>query len=89
VESPSVAPGYSRNRALSAADLDEEGVHRFGDAMRFALRSDPAAGLVFDGRPAESFKLASGSRVAVGPLGAGSPAISRPMPPGPPDRDRA
>ena len=68
VKSPSVTPGYWRNPALTAEAFDEEGFYRFGDAFRFAVPGDPAAGFVFDGRMAENFKLASGTWVAVGPL---------------------
>jgi feruloyl-CoA synthase len=68
VRSPSVTPGYWRNPELTAEAFDEEGFYRFGDAFRFAVPGDPAAGFVFDGRLAENFKLASGTWVAVGPL---------------------
>jgi feruloyl-CoA synthase len=68
VKSPSVTPGYWRNPKLTAEAFDEEGFYRFGDAFRFAVPGDPAAGFVFDGRLAENFKLASGTWVAVGPL---------------------
>jgi feruloyl-CoA synthase len=68
VKSPSVTPGYWRNPGLTAGAFDEEGFYRFGDALRFAVPGDPAAGFVFDGRLAENFKLASGTWVAVGPL---------------------
>jgi feruloyl-CoA synthase len=68
VKSPSVTPGYWRNPDLTAEAFDEEGFYRFGDAFRFAVPGDPAAGVVFDGRLAENFKLASGTWVAVGPL---------------------
>ncbi|WP_343079987.1 feruloyl-CoA synthase [Ostreiculturibacter nitratireducens] len=68
VKSPSVTPGYWRNPKLTAEAFDEEGFYRFGDAFRFAVPGDAAAGFVFDGRLAENFKLASGTWVAVGPL---------------------
>jgi feruloyl-CoA synthase len=67
VKSPSVTPGYWRNPGLTAEAFDAEGFYRFGDALRFAVPGDPAAGFVFDGRLAENFKLASGTWVAVGP----------------------
>ena len=68
VKSPSVTPGYWRNARLTAEAFDDEGFYRFGDAFRFAVPGDAAAGFVFDGRLAENFKLASGTWVAVGPL---------------------
>ncbi len=68
LKSPSVTPGYWRNPDLTDQAFDEEGFYRFGDAFRFAVPGDAAAGFVFDGRLAENFKLASGTWVAVGPL---------------------
>ncbi len=71
LKSPSITPGYWRNPALTAQAFDEEGFYRLGDALRFAVPGDPAAGFVFDGRLAENFKLATGTWVAVGALRAG------------------
>jgi feruloyl-CoA synthase len=68
LKSPSVTPGYWRNPELTARAFDDEGFYRFGDAFRFAVPGDAAAGFLFDGRLAENFKLASGTWVAVGPL---------------------
>ncbi|MGR3368437.1 MAG: feruloyl-CoA synthase [Sagittula sp.] len=68
VKSPSITPGYWKNAALTEEAFDEEGFYRFGDAFRFADPDDPSQGLLFDGRLAENFKLASGTWVAVGPL---------------------
>ena len=42
--------------------------YRIGDALRFADANQPALGLLFDGRLAEDFKLATGTWVSVGPL---------------------
>jgi len=39
-----------------------------GDAARLLEPDDPTKGLIFDGRIAEDFKLASGTWVSVGPL---------------------
>ncbi|MGO9045401.1 MAG: feruloyl-CoA synthase, partial [Xanthobacteraceae bacterium] len=47
---------------------DEEGFYKIGDALKFADPADPAKGLLFDGRIAEDFKLATGTWVSVGPL---------------------
>ena len=68
IKSPSVTPGYWRNAALTAAAFDEEGFFKLGDAVRYAVAGDPAAGFIFDGRLAENFKLATGTWVAVGAL---------------------
>lgn len=68
VKSPAVTPGYWRRPDLTAASFDEEGYYRLGDAVRPIDESDPRKGLLFDGRIAEDFKLASGTWVSVGPL---------------------
>jgi feruloyl-CoA synthase len=63
-----ITPGYWRAPALTAAAFDEEGFYKIGDALRFEDPADPAKGLLFDGRIAEDFKLATGTWVSVGPL---------------------
>lgn len=68
LKSPSITPGYWRNPALTAAAFDEEGYYKLGDALRYAVPDEPAAGFIFDGRLAENFKLATGTWVAVGAL---------------------
>jgi feruloyl-CoA synthase len=68
VRSPSVTPGYWREPELTAAAFDEEGFYRLGDAVRMIDGDDPTRGLIFDGRIAEDFKLATGTWVSVGPL---------------------
>ena len=68
VRSPSVTPGYWRRPDLTVAAFDEEGFYRLGDAVRLIDPDHPTRGLVFDGRIAEDFKLASGTWVSVGPL---------------------
>jgi feruloyl-CoA synthase len=65
---PNVTPGFWGQPELTRAAFDEEGFFRSGDAARFFDSSDPAAGLVFDGRLAEDFKLSTGTWVSVGPL---------------------
>ncbi|HEY6642776.1 feruloyl-CoA synthase [Povalibacter sp.] len=80
VRSPSVTPGYWRRPDLTTACFDEEGFYRLGDAVRLIDPAHPTRGLIFDGRIAEDFKLASGTWVSVGPLralliGALSPLI--------------
>lgn len=68
IRGPNVTPGYWRQPELTAGAFDDEGFYRLGDALRFADPGQPAAGLLFDGRVAEDFKLATGTWVSVGPL---------------------
>jgi feruloyl-CoA synthase len=68
VRGPNVTPGYWRQPELTREAFDEDGFYRLGDALRFADRDDVNKGFYFDGRFAESFKLATGTWVAVGPL---------------------
>jgi feruloyl-CoA synthase len=68
VRGPNVTPGYWRDEALTRASFDEDGFWRTGDAMKFVDPADPRAGIIFDGRLAEDFKLSTGTWVSVGPL---------------------
>jgi feruloyl-CoA synthase len=68
VRGPQVSPGYLGEPELSAQAFDEEGFYRLGDAARAIDPADPEAGLMFDGRLVENFKLASGTFVAAGAL---------------------
>ena len=68
VKGPNAMLGDRRQPELTAAAFDEEGLYRLGDAVRCIDDSDPRKGLMFDGRIAEDFKLASGTWVSVGPL---------------------
>jgi feruloyl-CoA synthase len=68
LKGPNITPGYWRQPELTAAAYDEEGYYRLGDAFVFADENDPGAGLLFRGRIAEDFKLATGTWVHVGPL---------------------
>jgi feruloyl-CoA synthase len=68
VKGPNVTPGYWRRPEATAAAFDGEGFYRTGDAGRLANRERPSAGLHFDGRIAENFKLTSGTWVNVGNL---------------------
>ena len=76
---PNVTPGYWREPQLTEAAFDEEGFYKFGDAAKPADAADLAAGLDFDGRIAEDFKLASGTWVSVGPLRARFIAACAPL----------
>jgi feruloyl-CoA synthase len=75
---PNITPGYWRQDALTAAAFDAEGFYRLGDALKFEDPADPGQGLLFDGRLAEDFKLATGTWVNVGPLRAHLIALLEP-----------
>ena len=72
VKGPQITPGYLGQPELSAAAFDEEGFYRLGDAARFVEPGNPEAGMIFDGRLSENFKLASGTFVSVGELRIGA-----------------
>jgi feruloyl-CoA synthase len=78
VRGPNVTPGYWKRPDLTAAAFDADGFYRPGDAMRLADPNDPAKGLLFDGRLAEDFKLATGTWVHVGGLRVGVLAATSP-----------
>jgi feruloyl-CoA synthase len=65
---PNITPGYWREPKLTADAFDAEGFYKLGDALKFDDPARPAKGLLFDGRIAEDFKLATGTWVSVGPL---------------------
>ncbi len=65
---PSVTPGYWRAPEQTRAAFDEENFFCSGDALKFIDETQPALGLMFDGRIAEDFKLSTGTFVSVGPL---------------------
>ncbi|HVW26721.1 MAG TPA: feruloyl-CoA synthase [Polyangiaceae bacterium] len=65
---PNITPGYFKNPEATAAAFDEEGFYRTGDALKFVAPGDPNAGMRFDGRIAEDFKLSSGTWVNFGSL---------------------
>jgi feruloyl-CoA synthase len=75
---PNVTPGYWKRSDLTAAAFDEEGFYCPGDAVRFADADEVAKGLMFDGRLAEDFKLATGTWVHVGALRVGVLAAASP-----------
>ena len=66
VRGPHVTPGYYGRPDLTRAAFDEEGFYRIGDAVKFARPDEPSAGVVFDGRVAEDFKLSTGTWVSAG-----------------------
>jgi feruloyl-CoA synthase len=68
IRGPHIFPGYRGNPQATAAAFDEEGFYCIGDAGYLQNESDPASGIVFNGRVAEDFKLTSGTWVSVGTL---------------------
>jgi feruloyl-CoA synthase len=68
VRGPNVTPGYWKAPEVTAKAFDDEGFYLIGDAVTFADPERPAAGLFFDGRVSEDFKLTSGTWVNVGAL---------------------
>ena len=68
VRGVNVFPGYRDAPQLTAQAFDAEGYYRIGDAGRLVDEAHPEQGIVFDGRVAEDFKLASGTWVSVGTL---------------------
>ena len=79
LKGPNITPGYWRAPELTADAFDEEGFYKIGDALKFEDAADPAQGLLFDGRLAEDFKLATGTWVSVGPLRAAVVAHGAPL----------
>ncbi|PWT81494.1 MAG: feruloyl-CoA synthase [Acidobacteria bacterium] len=65
---PNVTPGYWRDPRATEAAFDEEGFFRSGDLLSFIDPKRPKAGLRFDGRIDEDFKLTSGTKVSAGKL---------------------
>ena len=68
LKGPNITPGYWRRPDLTKEAFDEQGYYRIGDALKFVDANDPSQGLLFDGRLAEDFKLASGTWVSAGAL---------------------
>jgi len=66
VKGPGITPGYLNAPEKTAEAYDEEGFYKLGDALRFVDPDRPEAGLAFDGRLSEEFKLANGSFVPAG-----------------------
>ena len=65
---PNITPGYWRRPDLTRDAFDDEGFYKIGDALKFVDPNEPSLGLLFDGRLAEDFKLASGTWVSAGAL---------------------
>jgi feruloyl-CoA synthase len=65
---PNVTPGYWRDSEATKLAFDEDGFFRSGDLLSFIDPRSPRAGLRFDGRIKEDFKLTSGTKVSAGKL---------------------
>jgi feruloyl-CoA synthase len=76
---PNVAPGYWRDPAATEAAFDEDGFLRSGDLLSFIDPERPQAGLRFDGRMNEVFKLDSGTKVSAGKLRLDALDVLRPL----------
>lgn len=63
-----IFPGYRNAPELTAQAFDDEGFYCIGDAGFLADAQRPEAGVVFNGRVAEDFKLTTGTWVSVGTL---------------------
>ena len=63
VKGPNVMTAYLDDPEKTAAAFDDEGFLITGDAVQFVDPEDPSAGLAFDGRISENFKLSSGTWV--------------------------
>lgn len=76
---PNVTPGYWRDETATAAAFDEERFFLSGDLLSFIDPERPKAGLRFDGRINEDFKLTSGTRVSAGKLRLNALDVLRPL----------
>jgi len=68
VRGVSVFSQYRGDPDKTAAAFDEEGFYCLGDAGQLIDPENPSAGVLFDGRVAEDFKLVTGTWVFVGNL---------------------
>jgi len=79
VRGPSVFPCYLGDLDKTRDAFDEEGFYRTGDAGKLADPENPSAGVIFDGRVAEDFKLTTGTWVSVSTLRANAVAALAPF----------
>lgn len=79
VRGPNVMPGYWRQPVATADAFDAEGFYCIGDAGRLADPACPEKGILFDGRVAENFKLASGTWVNVSAIRLAAIAAAKPL----------
>jgi feruloyl-CoA synthase len=68
IKGANVHTGYYKRPDLTEQYFDGEGYYCIGDAVKWVDPSRKEAGLVFNGRVAEDFKLANGTWVSTGSL---------------------
>ncbi|NNE85561.1 MAG: AMP-binding protein [Alphaproteobacteria bacterium] len=68
VRGPNVAPHYVTDKGIAPLPLDSAGFLKTGDLAAAIHDTAPERGIAFDGRLAEDFKLATGTRVKTGAL---------------------
>ncbi|MCB5163034.1 feruloyl-CoA synthase [Marinomonas algarum] len=68
VKGPNVFQRYLNDPVITADSFDSEGFYKIGDAARMADPENPSAGIIFDGRVSEDFKLSTGTWVCVATL---------------------
>jgi feruloyl-CoA synthase len=78
VKGPNVTRGYYQNVEATEEAFDAEGYYRSRDAGAFLTTEEPEAGLIFDGRTGEDFKLTSGTWVHNARLRASVNALGQP-----------
>lgn len=74
---PGVTPGYLHRPDATEAAFDDEGFYRTGDAVVPVAPDEPNQGLMFDGRIAEDFKIATGTWVSVATVRTGLVSAAR------------
>lgn len=79
VRGSNVTPGYWRDAEATARAFDDDGFYRSGDAARLVDPARPELGLLFDGRLAENFKLATGTWVNAGAVRLAAIHAARPL----------
>ena len=65
VKGPNVFKEYLHDREKTIDSFDRDGFYKIGDAGRLADPTNPSAGVLFDGRVSEDFKLSTGTWVCV------------------------
>jgi feruloyl-CoA synthase len=79
VKGPNVTPGYIGDPAQTQKAFDADGFYCIGDAAKLADATDPAKGVMFDGRIAEDFKLTTGTWVHAGGVRVAALAACSPL----------
>lgn len=75
VKGPNVITSYFDAPDIDAKSFDDEGYLITNDAVKFVNPDDPAAGVRFDGRITEDFKLLTGTKVQAADIRLGVLAI--------------